>query len=372
MRPNDGYIYLGYAARMASALGINRAQVVEGCSMPMHRLRVTFWTLYSYERASALYTGRPSTFRDDLIDAPYPSDLTTLDSSADSDGSQHLEAVSHCAFIRALTHIGRVSDRVLVDIYSTSSNSNLLDIIKVHQLTVECDLDLESMTYTIPSYLHFFDANLAIGSGWKEVQRLYLGVNYYLVRMLMYRPALVFSTFFNSEAEAEESLDGIMHIRESIEASITSAKNIINLVHEVYFKRYTQARFDGNLATFLASACITLLYSVLDSNSGLDYACDIFAVVERGIECLDQVQHIGPTSGKFMSLDIMKVAKDALLSVQARMSSAEDLNGAFPRLQYVFFALFFRLHTKLPLYSLTACRKKRLLWRCPLCRALSL
>lgn len=161
-----------------------------------------------------------------------------------------------------------------------------------------------------------------------------LASHYYLARMLLHRPALVFATLFDSKSQAGESAQGMMHVQESIEASISSAKSIVNLTHDAYFDRCPEVKFDGSLASFLVSACVTLLYDVLDPKITHDYARTTFAVVERGIKCLDQIQHVGPTSGKAVSIDVMKVAKDALRS--ARTDSQlldENLVDFFPWLQ---------------------------------------
>ncbi|KAJ5691715.1 hypothetical protein N7488_012450 [Penicillium malachiteum] len=77
MRPNDAYLYLGHAARSTLALGLNRSQVANGNGPTMHRLRVTFWVVYYYERLCAFFTGRPSGFFDTHIDSAFPEDFTT-------------------------------------------------------------------------------------------------------------------------------------------------------------------------------------------------------------------------------------------------------------------------------------------------------
>ncbi|OJJ79303.1 fungal specific transcription factor domain-containing protein [Aspergillus glaucus CBS 516.65] len=334
MRPNDAYLCLGHAARNAMALGINRSQVVDGANLAMHRLRRTFWVIYAYERACTIFTGRPSAFRDELIDVPYPEDLPSPGPIGDSGVSDPSPiVVRKCGYVRAMARVGKVADRIFVDIYSTKSISNVADINKVRHAVIECDMELESITRNLPPYLHFFDPDLPVGDGWQEVQRILLGCHYYLLRVLMHRPALVFATFFNSKAEAEERGAGAMHVHDSIEASISSARCIINLTHDAYSHRCSKIKFDGTLAAFLVSACVTLLYDVLDPGTSPEYARGTFSVVERGIQCLDQLQHVGPINGKILSLDIMKVAKDALQSSLADSQLNEDLVDLFPWLQ---------------------------------------
>lgn len=343
MRPNDAYLYFGHAALNAMALGINRSQVVDGANLAMHRLRRTFWVIYSLERSCTLYTGRPSAFRDELIDVPYPEDLPSPGVIGGSDVADFQASVAaRCGYIRALARIGKIADRIFVDIYSSKSLSNVTDITKSRQAVVECDMELESITTSLPPYLHFFDPDIPVGDGWQEVQRILLGCHYYITRMLMHRQALVFATFFNSKAEAEERGGGAMHVHDSIEASISSARSMIDLSHNAYSRRCPKIRFDGSMASFLVSACVTLLYDVLDPGTSPEYARETFGVVERGIQCLDQLQHVGPINGKTLSLDIMKVAKDALQSSRADSQLDEDLVDLFPWLQrYAFVVLKF-------------------------------
>lgn len=151
--------------------------------------------------------------------------------------------------------------------------------------------------------------------------------------MLLHRPALVFATLFDSELEAENCSSGTMQIHDSIKLSVKSAESLINLAHNVYFHRYPDVKFDATPATFLVSACITLLYEVLEHKFHTDYVRDTFSAVERGIQCLDQLQHIGPTSGKAISLDIMKVAKDAFLSIESNPNEEVDPDSS--QFQYV-------------------------------------
>ena len=204
MRPNEAYLYLGHAARSVMALGINRQQVVSGANMMVHTLKRTFWAIYYNERITSLYTGRPSAIRDDLNDAPYPEDLP-LPAMPDTTAENFRDPLRLCGFIRAMAGIGEVADRVFVEIYSPKRISSGSSLSQVGDLAVEVEPLLESVTYQLPLYLHFFDATLRLGQGWQEVQRLTLGCHYYFIRMLMHRHALLFAAFFNSREEAQRS-----------------------------------------------------------------------------------------------------------------------------------------------------------------------
>ncbi|CAG8292313.1 unnamed protein product [Penicillium olsonii] len=333
MRPNDAWLYIGHAARSAMALGINRQQVVNGNNSTMHSLKRTFWLIYGFERSCSIYTGRPSTFRDELIDAPYPEDLpvptTTESTKGDYSGPLLL-----CGYVRGMADLGRAADRVFLEIYSPKNVSTISHPVRGHDATTEVEALLESATRGLPLYLHFFDTMLPLGQGWQEMQRLLLGCTYHLVRMLMHRPALLFAALFDSREEAQRNA-GEFDIEFSIRETIKAARNIIDLTHDVYFRRYPQARYDGSSAAILVSACVTLLYDVLDPRTGAAHAKDVFSVVERGVECLDQIHHLGQTTGKSLSLDVMKIAKDTLRSSTVDPELSQNLFGEFPWLQYI-------------------------------------
>lgn len=333
MRPNEAYLYLGHAARSAMALGINRQQVVSGANVAVHGMKRAFWTLYSHERMCSLYTGRPSAFRDDLNDAPYPEDLP-LPAMADSTvGTKSSEPMRLCGFIRAISDIGNAADRVFVEIYSPKSIATASHLIRIRDVTTGIEPLLESATRQLPLDLHFFDTTLPVGHGWQEVQRLTLGCYYYFVRMLMHRPALLYAAFFDSREEAQKSAGDTFNIHFSILETIQAAINVIDLTHDVYFRRYPRARVESTSATLLVSACVTLLYDVLDPKTSVDHAKNVFAAVERGVACIDQIHHVGHTTGKAVSLDVMKIAKNALNSTAVDSELSENLFGAFPWLQ---------------------------------------
>ncbi|KAE8154352.1 hypothetical protein BDV25DRAFT_147990 [Aspergillus avenaceus] len=332
MRPNEAYLYLGHAARISMALGINRLQVVDGTNAKAHRLRLTFWTIYSHERSCALYTGRPSAFRDDLNDIPYVEDFPM--SEMDDPGSVHLKPSAECGFIRAIAKLAAIADRVLVGLYSPSHIPSLPDAVNLHETVRQFELDLEAITHDLPPHLHFFDEDLPLGEGWQEIQRMTLGNQFYFTQMLIYRPALILATFLNSQHKSKGHVTDDPDFARYISEAISSAQNIVQLNHDLYFQRYPEAKFDGSSATMLVSACVTLLYDVLDPTATSDNTKEVFVAVERAIKCLDQIKHIGPTSGKALSLDVMKIAKDTLRSTHEENSLSEDLLSSFPWLQY--------------------------------------
>ncbi|KAE8150946.1 fungal-specific transcription factor domain-containing protein [Aspergillus avenaceus] len=324
MRQNDAYLYLGHATRTAMVLGLHRSQVTDGREPHMHRLRLTFWVLYIFERLSSVYMGRPSSLCDNQIDTAYPEDICPY-----RDEPFHLPAVE-CTWIRVMADIAKLSDCISIDVYSPASIRSLADTAKVEQTLIEYDVALQATTRILPEYLHFFDESVAVGKDWQEIQRLSLGFAYHVVRMLLYRPALVLTTFFTSTAEAQRTAAGSLRLQECIDSSTTSARNLINLAYNVFFARFIDIRYDGALASYMISAIMTLLYDVLNLGLDPDKAHETFAVVERGIKCIDDVEHTGYTTGKVIGMDLMKVAKQAVLAANPVVDTNQVLVDSFP------------------------------------------
>ncbi|KAH8428456.1 fungal specific transcription factor domain-containing protein [Aspergillus melleus] len=325
MRQNDAYLYLGHATRIAMVLGLHRSQVTDGREPHMHRLRLTFWTVFVFERISSVYMGRPSALSDNQIDTAYPEDF-----SCNKDENIYQAPSIECAWVRAMAEIGKLADRISVDIYSPASIKSISDLATVNNTSLECDAALQRISTSLPSYLHFFDQNVPIGEDWQEIQRISLGFSYYVLRMLLYRPALVLTTFFSSPAEAQQSAVCGVDIQACINASTSAARNLVNLAHDVYFRRFPDIRYDGALASFLVSATMTMLYDVLNLGTEPDRARQTFAVVEKGIQCLDEIEHTGYTTGKVLSMDLMKVAKQAVQAADPVIDTNQVLVDSFP------------------------------------------
>ncbi|KAB8223376.1 fungal-specific transcription factor domain-containing protein [Aspergillus novoparasiticus] len=324
MRQNDAYLYLGHATRTAMVLGLHRSQVTCGREPHLHRLRHTFWIMYVFERLSSVYMGRPSSLSDNQIDTAYPEDIPCY-----KDEPFHPPAVE-CTWTRVMADIAKLADHISVDVYSPASIKSLADTAKVEQTLLEYDAALQATTRCLPEYLHFFDESVPVGEDWQEIQRLSLGFAYNVVRMLLYRPALVLTTFFTSTSEAQRVAAGCIRLQECIDNSTAAARNLISLAHDVYFRRFPDIRYDGALASYMVSAIMTLLYDVLNLGTEPDKAHETFAVVEQGIRCLDDIEHTGYTVGKVLSMDLMKVAKQAVLAADPVVDTNQVLVDSFP------------------------------------------
>ncbi|EKG19815.1 hypothetical protein MPH_02884 [Macrophomina phaseolina MS6] len=165
---------------------------------------------------------------------------------------------------------------------------------------------------------------------------MFVGMWYHLMHMLIHRPALTYATFFPSRAEAQRAAGNFFDINIAIETSVASAKSIIRIATDACSSRAPDMKSDGGVAFFLLVGSITLLYDVLDPATTRSYARATFEVVEGAIQTLDLMQHVGPNNSKELSLDIMKFAKDALLSGADEIDWERDLTDSFPWLSNVF------------------------------------
>ncbi|RDW60636.1 hypothetical protein BP6252_12019 [Coleophoma cylindrospora] len=326
MRPNDVYLCLGQAARDVLTLGINKSQVSDGNNSTLHRLRLTLWTVYANERLSALFAGRPSGFIDDDIEAAFPEDLPYME---DENNKNYMQPAMNLAYVRAMAKLGKVANQVWTGIYSPAGTADG-NSRRNRAIISECDTNLGRILQGLPEYLHFYDNATTIGEPWQECQRTNLGLCHYLVQILIHRPALVSATLFASKENTKDIGEQLFDIPTSVATTISAAKSLIGLAHDAIFRRRPAIKQDSGAAFFIVSACVTLLYEVLGPEISASYAKETFGFVEKAVQCLDQMGYVGPTSAKDISVEIMKVAKDAFNSSSIQGERNEDLTGAFP------------------------------------------
>ena len=228
--------------------------------------------------------------------------------------------------------IGQLIEKVSSGIFSLANLQALYDHRKVDIAILECDASLQEIQRALPPYLHFFTYDRPRSEKWREIQCAHLGLAFHLIKMMIRRPALVYSTVSQTQGQSVADSQKLENLQPSIDLSIQSAKEIIAIAHSAIMDRATCIRNDASVANYIMSACVTLLYHVLDPIT-IDHARNIFSSVERGIQCLDQMEHNGPNAGKALSMDIMKCAKDALFLSTIENSHEEDLAGDFPWLK---------------------------------------
>ncbi|PYI10969.1 hypothetical protein BO78DRAFT_403530 [Aspergillus sclerotiicarbonarius CBS 121057] len=310
MRPNDAYLFLGHATRCVLALGLNRSQVANGPGPITHKLRVTFWSVYFYERLCSFSP---------VVHRAFWTRIST----------SHFRKTSPTATaLRSLTPPW-ATQMVSGGIFSLANLQALYDQRKVDTAILECDASLQEIQRTLPPYLHFFARERPRTELWREIQCTHLGLAFHMIKMMIRRPALVYSTVAQAQGQGAAESQKLENLQPSIDLSIQAAKEMIDIAHSAIMERAMCIRNDASVANYIVSACVTLLYHVLDPLT-IEHAKNIFSSVERGIHCLDQMEHHGPITEKALSMDIMKCAKDALLLSTIEKSLEEEMTDNFP------------------------------------------
>ncbi|PYH99736.1 hypothetical protein BO71DRAFT_424804 [Aspergillus ellipticus CBS 707.79] len=302
----------GWAALMSHKADVPMTVLTEPSIqlVQLFMLKIAFWMVYATEKVTSLLVGRSSSLPNNQIDAPYPPDQFSTNLNPELTGMPFSHQLNDGLFVRIMAETGNLADRILTGIYSLEAFT-----AEVHQRIennmVEYESALDSIANMLPTHLNFLEMDAPVDEDWQEIQRLHLGMLYHTMWMLTHRPVLVFTTFFSSNLEAQSHAPGIIQLQQS-----------------------RDARFDGSLASYLVAACITLLYEVLDPATALIHARETFSVVEQAIQCLDGMKHLGPRTGRDLSADIMRMAKNALFSSH-QSYSANQAMLQFPWLRYV-------------------------------------
>ncbi|KAJ5691714.1 hypothetical protein N7488_012449 [Penicillium malachiteum] len=232
-----------------------------------------------------------------------------------------------------MSRIGQLIEKVSSGVFSFASIQPLCDKQNVDVTIAECDESPQEILKNLPCYLHFLDRSRPRGETWQEIQCTHIGLAFHLVRMMNHRPALLSSTLFPPSQGSPRLSETRSFLQRSINISVDSAKEIIEIASNAIFQRATCIRNDASVANYILSACVTLLFNVLSSSVTAAYARHIFVSVEQGIHCLDQTEHMGPITGKAISMDIMKSAKDALALSNSDQYLEDDLAEIFPWLK---------------------------------------
>lgn len=262
------------------------------------------------EKTTSILSGRPSSFVDEHIDAPHPINLL------DRSNAEH-------TYISAMVAISKVTGTVVTTNYTPKHAKRLSDLSAINTSNYECINELRRVVEMLPSSLRFSDNSAPVLDRSTEVQRICLGITYYTVQTLIFRSAMIYATFFDSPDAAQKSVGEHINLKRDTEFGVSAAKNLILLAHDGFFRRCPSFQRDGNISFFIISACVTLLFEVLDPATTTSHATDVFHVVEKGLECLDKIDHVRSTTGRAISQDVMAIAKAALFSTEttARLDS---------------------------------------------------
>ncbi|KAI9374232.1 fungal-specific transcription factor domain-containing protein [Aspergillus egyptiacus] len=242
LNPNLAYMYLGLAIRTCLAAGFNR-NVRHSTEPRAEWISKTWWGLFSLEIEMSFSLGRPDTLgMDEYHNRPLPP----------RDDTQY-------AIIPWMVDFARLTRKVSVQIYH--SRLSLREKLFV-ALAIESEMD--TWIAQLPEHIRpDFVTGLVINRNalrdpkWARRQRVVLGIRYYNVKMLLFRPFLSHFTSFPSQLQTAEP-----ELRSTLVATVSkcleAAEKTITIIHDIY-RLHTFFRCWWYNTTYVTFATSTLL-----------------------------------------------------------------------------------------------------------------
>lgn len=222
-------------------MGLHRKEVTGGDILMSNRLRTTFWIIFTMERISSVLTGRPTSLLDSAIDTPYPG--------SGSNASTPGEDLTEVVYMRVMIAMSKIIQGVRNTNYRQGGNEYAPTPAPstIQKMNTEYLVQLHQLVDLLPEDLRFADPNVLLQSTEREVQRTNIGVTYYMIQILICRPAQIFVTFFDSVALAQANVGPSLDLSQYIDGATTAAKEMIQLIHDAMFVRCPSMIKDGNL-----------------------------------------------------------------------------------------------------------------------------
>ncbi|KAH9211559.1 hypothetical protein DL95DRAFT_234397, partial [Leptodontidium sp. 2 PMI_412] len=247
LSPHMAYMYMGQAIRTCLSAGYNRE--TPGQSEKQARLiSRTWWGLFAMDmnRQSemSLSLGRPDTLG---LDAYHNRRLPPKDSS-------------EVAIIPCMVEFGRIMRKVAVDVYHSPQplQRKFEDAIRIEQ---EMDQWVRTLPDNIRPDLSRPEAFLGglKEPNWSRRQRLVLAIRYHNVRMLLFRPFLVYSGGTGTKTTIE-ARDGILKCIDSAQATIQTIHNVFMV--QTFFRSWW-----WNTTYIMFAATLLLLHANTPTSS---------------------------------------------------------------------------------------------------------
>ncbi|KAL4884195.1 fungal-specific transcription factor domain-containing protein [Aspergillus karnatakaensis] len=254
LNPNLAYMYLGLAIRTSLAAGFNRN--VRHCRDPRSDwISKTWWGIYSLEIEMSFSLGRPDTLGlDDYHNRPLPP----------RDDSLH-------AIIPWMVDFARITRKVSVQIYHRR-----LTLSEKLSTTLAIEAEIDDWMAHLPDWLRpefvtGVDEDVERGRNdlrdpkWARRQRLVLGIRYYNVKMLLFRPFLRHTSGLSDTYVAAQ-------LSETVNKCLEAAERTIAVIHDIY-RVHTFFRcwwYNTTYVTFATSTLLlplSLIHSQSQSNS---------------------------------------------------------------------------------------------------------
>lgn len=274
---NMAYLYSGFAVRICLTAGFNQnggggfsnSSSSNGPSSSLQISR-TWWGLYFLEMELSFALGRPDTLGlDEYHDQPLPPVDDT-----------------EFAFIPLMVDFARIVRRIAIGIYHSRISWQQK---MAHAWDLECELD--GWASNLPARIR--PAGLSPSSPssseglaalrqpkWCRLQKIIIEVRYHNVRMLLFRPFL--------SMLARDSGTHPPGVAEAVDKCITSAKRIIQIVHDAMITNsFFRTWWDNTMHIIFATAVLLLHASRVSQSRGSTIAPQVDVAVDI-LEAMDE------------------------------------------------------------------------------------
>ncbi|KAL3476845.1 hypothetical protein BJX99DRAFT_270197 [Aspergillus californicus] len=274
LNPNLAYMYLGLSIRTCLAAGFNR-KVRQSTEPRAEWISKTWWGLFSLEIEMSFSLGRPDTLgMDEYHNRPLPP----------RDSSQY-------AIIPWMVDFARITRKVSVQIYHRR-----LTLSEKLSLALAIEAEMDAWIMQLPDHIRpDFVTGESVGRNalrdpkWARRQRVVLGIRYYNVKMLLFRPFLShFTTDTASFPIRTHPSPHLLHktvsgspqrldpepeqtelqskLSETITKCLDAAEKTIAVIHDIY-RLHTFFRCWWYNTTYVTFATSTILLPLSKSRS---------------------------------------------------------------------------------------------------------
>ncbi|PWY91380.1 RmlC-like cupin [Aspergillus sclerotioniger CBS 115572] len=291
LNPNLAYMYLGLAIRTCLAAGFNR-EVRSSTEQRSGWISKTWWGLFSLEIEMSFSVGRPDTLgMDEYHNRALP----------ERDESEY-------AIIPWMVDFAYIIRKVSVQIY----HSRITLQEKLHlALQIETELDrwMARLPDRIkPDVLQRATAGTLRDPKWARRQRLVLGIRYYNVKMLLFRP---FLSHFTRKLRHTP-----MELEETIAKCLDAAMKTIQVIYDIY-RIHTFFRCWWYNTTYVMFATSTLLLPMsklgmcaetIPLRRSVEMAVEILEAMDESVVARKSVEIIKHYLREFRPIDVQTTA----------------------------------------------------------------
>ncbi|OGE49599.1 hypothetical protein PENARI_c020G11706 [Penicillium arizonense] len=263
LNPNLAYMYLGLAVRTCLSAGFNREVPCPGDNAQRAGwISKTWWGLFSLEIEMSFSVGRPDTLgMDEYHNRAIP----------ERDDSEF-------AIIPWMIDFAQIIRRVSVQIYHSR-----ISLQEKLQLALQIEMEMDRWLARLPEKIkpdiggYRLSRSALRDPKWARRQRLVLGIRYYNVKMLLFRPFL--SHFTRKLRHPPNELD------QTIDKCLDAAMKTIQVIHDIY-RVHTFFRCWWYNTTYVMFATSTLLLPMSKLGMSAE-TMPLLKSVEMGVEILE-------------------------------------------------------------------------------------